>query len=66
MREQDESAWLRSPFSGNGGCVEVAALADDQVGLRNSRDLSAPTHVFTRREWDAFLQGVKHGSFDQI
>lgn len=66
MQEQDEPAWLRSPFSGQSGCVEIASLTDGQVGLRNSRDLAAPVHVFTRREWDAFLQGVKRGSFDQI
>jgi hypothetical protein len=67
VQEQDEPTWVRSPFSGGGtNCVEVARLADGQVGLRNSRDLSAPAHTFTQGEWEAFVTGIKHGCFDGV
>ena len=63
---QGEPTWVRSSFCVGGECVEVAQLADGQVGLRNSRELSVPAHVYTRGEWDAFVAGVKNGDFDHI
>jgi Domain of unknown function (DUF397) len=58
--------WIRSSRSGptGGNCVEVAFLADDQIGMRNSRHPDGPVLVFTRSEWDAFLGGATEGEFD--
>jgi hypothetical protein len=67
MPERDDAtSWMTSSFSGGNGCVAVARLADDRVGVRNSREPAGPLHVFTQHEWTAFLAGVKNGDFDHI
>ena len=55
--------WRKSSRSGHDGCVEVA-LADGQVAVRDSKDRNGPVLVFTPREWDAFVSGVRDGEFD--
>ena len=55
--------WRKSSHSGNNGCVEVAH-SDDQIAVRDSKDPSGPMLLFTRREWQAFLAGVRDGEFD--
>jgi hypothetical protein len=59
------AVWVKSSRSGptGGNCVEVAALTDGQVAMRNSRDPDGPVLVFTRAEWDAFLLGARDGEF---
>jgi hypothetical protein len=49
-----------------GGCVEVGFGGDtgDKVFVRDSKDPSKPPHTFTRREWQAFLDGARAGEFD--
>ena len=54
----------RAVSPAHGGCVEVRLLADGTVGLRDSKDTSKPAHVFTPREWHAFVSGVRAGEFD--
>jgi hypothetical protein len=56
--------YTKSSFSGDGGCVEVRQFEDGTVGLRDSKDISRPAHLFTRREWTAFIAGVRAGEFD--
>jgi Domain of unknown function (DUF397) len=56
--------YRKSSFSGNGGCVEVRLLPDGSVSLRDSKDISRPSHTFTQQEWTAFLAGVRNGEFD--
>lgn len=57
--------WIKSSYSGptGGNCVEVAFLADGDVAMRNSRDPDGPALIFTRAEWDAFLDGARDGEF---
>ena len=55
--------WRKSSHSGNNGCVEVA-YGDDQIAVRDSKDLSGPMLLFTPLEWRAFLAGVRDGEFD--
>ena len=61
---QLESAWRKSSRSQFSACVEVCFVGD-RVPLRNSRDPDGPVLVFTAREWDAFVAGVKLGEFDR-
>ena len=56
--------YTKSSHSGASGCVEVRLLEDGTVGLRDSKDISKPPHVFTEPEWNAFLAGVRAGEFD--
>jgi hypothetical protein len=43
--------------------VEVAHLAGDMVGLRDSKNPSGPALVFTPGEWDAFTAGVMNNEY---
>jgi hypothetical protein len=63
-----QAAWHISTFSANGGggCVEAGPLADGsgRIALRHSRRPADAVIVYTRSEWDAFLEGVRTGEFD--
>ncbi|MGH3753163.1 MAG: DUF397 domain-containing protein [Pseudonocardiaceae bacterium] len=63
--------WRVSSFcedgEGNGGtCVEVAALPDGRVAVRNSNHPDAGAVLFTRAEMDAWIKGVKAAEFDDL
>lgn len=59
--------WLKSRHSNaEGNCVEVAALPDGEIALRNSRDPHGPALVYTPAELAAFLAGAKDGEFDHL
>jgi hypothetical protein len=63
--------WRTSSFTdtgtANGGtCVEVAALPDDRIAVRNSNYPDAGAVYFTRAEMDAWIKGVKAGEFDDL
>ncbi len=49
-----------------GTCVEVAALPDGRVAVRNSNHPDAGAVLFTRTEMDAWIKGVKAGEFDDF
>ncbi|MER5451683.1 DUF397 domain-containing protein [Streptomyces sp. CdTB01] len=59
--------WLKSRHSNaEGNCVEVAALAEGGVAMRNSRDPHGPALIYTPAEVAAFLAGVRDGEFDHL
>jgi hypothetical protein len=59
--------WRKSSASNpSGNCVEMAALADGAVAVRNSRHPGGPALVYTRAEIAAFLTGVRNGEFDDL
>jgi hypothetical protein len=66
MDSVDRAQWRKSSYSGgNGGaCVEVAALLDGTMAVRDSKDPVGPKLAFTADEWAAFTAGVQAGEFD--
>ncbi len=58
--------WVKaSASSGSSGCVEIAHIGDGQVALRDSKHRGDMPFVFTRHEWDCFLDGARNGEFDR-
>lgn len=57
--------WTRAEGCADGGnCVEVRHT-QDEVLVRSSEDgEDGPVLRFTYEEWDAFLDGVINGEFD--
>ncbi|GAA1457696.1 hypothetical protein GCM10009603_08640 [Nocardiopsis exhalans] len=78
LMDQSRAQWRKARRSGNNGgaCVEVAALPgrdvtvenktveDEVFVVRDSKNPDQPALVYTRAEWDAFVEGVKNGEFD--
>ena len=59
--------WRTSSFSAdNGVCVEVAALPDGRIAVRNSNHPEDGVVLFTRAEMNAWIHGVKAGEFDDL
>ncbi len=59
------AAWRKSSRSGGqGNCVEVADTPA-AIGVRDSKDPEGPVLVFTRANWEEFVDGVKTGVFDR-
>jgi hypothetical protein len=56
-------AWRRSSRCESGSCVEVA-LAGDGVAIRDSKHPGGANLLFTRGEWEAFVEGVRAGDFE--
>ena len=56
--------WFKSSASSAGGCVEVGHLPDGGVAVRDTKDRGKAPHVYTRHEWECFLEGAKNGEFD--
>lgn len=61
-------AWRKSSLSDDtqGNCVEVAALPDGSVALRDSKHPERGHFTFTRAEIAAWVAGVKAGEFDDL
>lgn len=59
--------WQKSRFSNpSGNCVEIARLPGGGVAMRNSRDPHGPVLIYTAGELSAFIEGSKHGEFDDL
>lgn len=58
--------WVTSSYSATGDCVQLAALPNGTVAMRNSRDPQGVALVFTRAEIEAFMQGAIAGEFTQF
>jgi Domain of unknown function (DUF397) len=65
--ELGDVRWVKSRHSNpNGACVEVAALPNGEIAMRNSRFPVGPVLLYTQAEITAFLAGAKDGEFDHI
>ncbi|MGH3903749.1 MAG: DUF397 domain-containing protein [Pseudonocardiaceae bacterium] len=65
------AVWRKSSRSGggNGGgdeCVEVAALDDGRVAVRDSKRPDGVVLFLIRAEMAAWISGVKTGEFDNL
>ncbi|PPJ28361.1 DUF397 domain-containing protein [Nocardia nova] len=64
-RRLESADWFTSSYSQHGGeCVEVAHLDANTIGVRDSKDRTGPTLLFTPAEWDTFTTAVEAGRFD--
>ncbi len=62
-----DARWRKARASNpSGNCVEVAALPEGTIAVRNSRQPSGPALIYTRAEVAAFITGVKNGEFDDL
>jgi hypothetical protein len=50
--------WMRSSFCATGSCVEVALIDARLVALRDSKNPDQPPLVFTRADWNEFLDMI--------
>jgi hypothetical protein len=65
--ELSDVHWLKSWHSNpNGECVEMAALPNGEIAMRNSRFPTGPVLLYTQAEITAFLAGAKDGEFDHL
>ncbi len=42
----------------------VAVRVDETIGVRDTKNPQSPTLIFNKKEWAAFIKGVKAGEFD--
>jgi hypothetical protein len=62
-----DARWIKSRYSNaTGNCVEVAALVEGGIALRNSRDPDGPALVYASADVAAFLAAAKDGEFDYL
>jgi hypothetical protein len=56
------AAWRKSIHSGgNGNCVELASVSENQVAVRDSKRPEGPALVFGGTAWAAFADEIKQG-----
>jgi hypothetical protein len=59
----DDVDFRTSSFSGGGACVQAKQLGNGDIVVRDSRN-PAVSLLVTRRDWIAFVKGVKNDEFD--
>lgn len=57
--------WRKATKSAASACVEVAAI-NGMIAVRDSKHPRRRPMLYTKLEWDAFLDGVKKGEFDNV
>jgi Domain of unknown function (DUF397) len=65
MTDWSTVVWRKSARCESNSCVEVGLL-NDQIALRDSKDVDGPVLLFTRDEWSAFVHGAQRGEFDLL
>ncbi|MFE3197825.1 DUF397 domain-containing protein [Embleya sp. NPDC059237] len=59
-----EAHWLTAPGADPNDRIEIAALPDGGMALRNPADPNGAVQRYNAREWAAFLAGARNGEFD--
>jgi hypothetical protein len=63
----NQPSWRKATASStNGACVEMAQLPDGAIGIRDSKNPDGPVLRLTRHEIACWLDGAKHGEFDDL
>lgn len=58
--DRSRAAWRTSSYSNNGGaCVEAATNLPGLVAIRDSKDPSGPSLVFSADGWQTFIRAMK-------
>src|SRR5689334_17419789 len=60
-----ELDWRIARKSASGNCIEVAKC-NDLIAFRHSRRPDGEVILYTKSEFDAFLDGIKKGEFDDL
>ncbi|GAA0517144.1 hypothetical protein Ade02nite_84610 [Paractinoplanes deccanensis] len=63
--ERQALNWRTAKKSGGDNCIEVAHWGD-MVAFRHSRRPDGEVIIYTKEEFDAFLDGAKKGEFDDF
>jgi hypothetical protein len=63
--DRNALAWRTATRSQGGNCVQVART-ENLIAVRNSRRPDAEIIMYTKPEFEAFLDGAKKGEFDDL
>jgi hypothetical protein len=58
--------WLKAESSGTANCLEVAPTPSGGIALRDSKDPGGQVLRIPRTAFDALIDGVKRGEFDDL
>ena len=61
----DSVKWTKSTFCADGQCIEVA-LIDDQVAVRDNKNVEQEALRFSQAEWATFLSRVAVGQYQDL
>jgi hypothetical protein len=64
--DRNSLEWRIARKSSGGNCIEVAAAAGGMIAVRHSRRPSGELILYTVAEFDAFVDGIKNGEFDDL
>lgn len=65
--ERAALVWVKaSESSSYGQCVQIAAASGGRIAMRDSKDPDGPILLYSRAEFQAFLDGALKGDFDDI
>ena len=57
--------WLVSGSCFGGNCVRVGLLPNGDIAVGDTKNPDNAPQAFSPDEWDAFIEGVKAGTFDR-